>query len=224
MFRSTIFFITLFFGYSPGYNQESRAIQEEIAEMKKKRQEYVMLIRAYDDSVKMISALIVDLEKDRAKAELNELKEELSLEARKRVYAELKHGTYLRSEPNQLSASLLRLNPKSKIVLIDRIKDTPYYKVEYKKTVGYVRYDHLNLTGTLMYLEKELHRYIGDPATTTQGYDRYTPVPTTRNESESRDIHIHSSNCESVQCSGVTKKGHRCKNITTNCNGRCHHH
>lgn len=26
------------------------------------------------------------------------------------------------------------------------------------------------------------------------------------------------------QCSGITKKGLRCKNRTTNANGRCHHH
>ena len=30
--------------------------------------------------------------------------------------------------------------------------------------------------------------------------------------------------CSSVQCSGATQKGSRCKNKTTNCNGRCHLH
>jgi hypothetical protein len=33
-----------------------------------------------------------------------------------------------------------------------------------------------------------------------------------------------SSGCPSVQCSGITQKGARCKNMTTNCNGRCHYH
>jgi len=28
----------------------------------------------------------------------------------------------------------------------------------------------------------------------------------------------------SSQCTGTTKKGNRCKNRTTNSNGRCHHH
>jgi len=32
------------------------------------------------------------------------------------------------------------------------------------------------------------------------------------------------SDCSSVQCSGITQKGLRCKNRTTNCNGRCYHH
>lgn len=33
-----------------------------------------------------------------------------------------------------------------------------------------------------------------------------------------------SSGCSSVQCSGTTQKGLRCKNKTTNCNGRCYLH
>ena len=30
--------------------------------------------------------------------------------------------------------------------------------------------------------------------------------------------------CTTVQCSGTTQKGLRCKNKTANCNGRCHYH
>lgn len=30
--------------------------------------------------------------------------------------------------------------------------------------------------------------------------------------------------CPTVQCSGITQKGARCRNRTTNCGGRCHHH
>lgn len=33
-----------------------------------------------------------------------------------------------------------------------------------------------------------------------------------------------SSACPSVQCSGHTQEGHRCKRITTNCSGRCYQH
>lgn len=32
------------------------------------------------------------------------------------------------------------------------------------------------------------------------------------------------SGCSSVQCSGTTQQGNRCKNITTNCSGRCYLH
>lgn len=32
------------------------------------------------------------------------------------------------------------------------------------------------------------------------------------------------STCVTVQCSGTTQSGTRCKNRTTNCNGRCHLH
>lgn len=31
-------------------------------------------------------------------------------------------------------------------------------------------------------------------------------------------------NCTTVQCSGITQKGRRCKNRTKDCSGRCHHH
>lgn len=30
--------------------------------------------------------------------------------------------------------------------------------------------------------------------------------------------------CSSVQCSGRTQEGHRCKRMTTNCSGRCYQH
>jgi hypothetical protein len=30
--------------------------------------------------------------------------------------------------------------------------------------------------------------------------------------------------CPSVQCTGTTQKGLRCRNITKSCNGRCHYH
>jgi len=33
-----------------------------------------------------------------------------------------------------------------------------------------------------------------------------------------------SLDCPTVQCSGTTKKGDRCRNKTTNCSGRCHLH
>ena len=33
-----------------------------------------------------------------------------------------------------------------------------------------------------------------------------------------------SSQSTSQQCTGTTKKGERCRNRTTNSNGRCHHH
>lgn len=33
-----------------------------------------------------------------------------------------------------------------------------------------------------------------------------------------------SSSSATQQCGGTTKKGDRCRNMTTNSNGRCHHH
>jgi len=33
-----------------------------------------------------------------------------------------------------------------------------------------------------------------------------------------------SSECDARQCTGTTQKGGRCRNMTKNCNGRCHYH
>lgn len=30
--------------------------------------------------------------------------------------------------------------------------------------------------------------------------------------------------CPTVQCTGITQKGARCRNMTTSCGGRCYHH
>jgi hypothetical protein len=43
-------------------------------------------------------------------------------------------------------------------------------------------------------------------------------------ESGGGSTKTQSSKCSSVQCSGTTKTGSRCKNKTTNCNRRCYLH
>jgi endonuclease G len=44
------------------------------------------------------------------------------------------------------------------------------------------------------------------------------------NDNVNKDLHDSPKNATSVQCSGKTKKGIRCKNVTKNVNGRCHLH
>lgn len=53
------------------------------------------------------------------------------------------------------------------------------------------------------------------PKTTTNSY---SPSGTTSRS------YTPASGCSSVQCSGTTQKGARCRNRTTNCNGRCYLH
>lgn len=54
-----------------------------------------------------------------------------------------------------------------------------------------------------------------------------TTSPTTTEKSQAlkaQPSNNSSQTCASVQCSGITQKGARCKNRTTNCNGRCYTH
>ena len=44
------------------------------------------------------------------------------------------------------------------------------------------------------------------------------------NDNVNKDLHDTQKNATSVQCSGKTKKGIRCKNVTKNVNGRCRLH
>lgn len=41
---------------------------------------------------------------------------------------------------------------------------------------------------------------------------------------ENNQEKTYSSECAASQCTGKTQKGTRCRNMTKNCNGRCHYH
>ena len=51
-----------------------------------------------------------------------------------------------------------------------------------------------------------------------------TPIRTTTKRTRSYSSSSSSSGCSSRQCYGSTKKGGRCRNMTTNCSGYCWRH
>lgn len=51
-----------------------------------------------------------------------------------------------------------------------------------------------------------------------------TPIKTTPKRVRSYSSRSNSSGCSSRQCYGSTKKGGRCRNMTTSCNGYCWRH
>ena len=52
-----------------------------------------------------------------------------------------------------------------------------------------------------------------------------TPRPVSIQHGIISDPHrAYARECPSTQCSGYTKKGNRCRNMTKNCNGRCFRH
>lgn len=97
-----------------------------------------------------------------------------------------------------LSAQIVTIIEKDEEVLILERSDVSFYKVKYKDYEGYV--SKTNLTK----LKPVKHNYLSPLSTYSADGD--------------------ANNCRSVQCSGTTKKGGRCKNTTTNCSGRCYLH
>jgi hypothetical protein len=62
-------------------------------------------------------------------------------------------------------------------------------------------------------------------ATETVSANYYsTPITKTKRRTRSYSSSSNSSGCSSRQCYGTTKKGGRCRNITTSCNGYCWRH
>jgi len=61
------------------------------------------------------------------------------------------------------------------------------------------------------------------PLPTTTPKPTTTPLPTTTPKPTTSGC-VNGRLQKSVQCSGTTKKGKRCGNMTLNCSGRCHLH
>jgi uncharacterized protein YgiM (DUF1202 family) len=107
----------------------------------------------------------------------------------------------LREERNVTSKTIIIIESGDEILIVDN-SDVVFYKVKYKEHTGYVSKNFLTKTR---------------PTKSTYSSPSPTYTPSTRSTTKTAD-------CRTVQCSGTTKKGARCKNITTNCSGRCHLH
>jgi hypothetical protein len=105
----------------------------------------------------------------------------------------------LREARDVTSKTIVIIETGEEILIIDNT-DVIFYKVKYKEFTGYVSKNFLSKTRT----QKST-------------YSSPTYTPNTRSSTKTVD-------CLTVQCSGTTKKGSRCRNMTTNCNGRCHLH
>jgi len=119
------------------------------------------------------------------------------------------------STPQKAANSLISKIPKSsKFHVFSYLKKNDTYEVYYNRQHGYVSASQVESNELLVALKKT--ESATSPKTTTNQSPSYSPSKTSSYSS--------GSNCPSVQCSGRTKKGDRCRNRTTNCNGRCHLH
>lgn len=110
----------------------------------------------------------------------------------------------LRTEPNSTSAVLSTIPSNTKLLISGASSN--YYRINFHDTIGYV----------YRFLTKD---YSQDTLIRVTPLNNSTSSTQTTNSSQGKI-----DNCSSVQCSGTTKKKERCRNRTTNCNGRCYLH
>lgn len=102
-----------------------------------------------------------------------------------------------------------------------------YLVVEYADTIGKVFLTKLDTPLTILMDFKyrdfikstQNHHKVSSSNQPTK--TNYIPPPIIQN---TKTNETKPSNCSSSQCTGTTQKKTRCKNMTTNCNGRCHLH
>ena len=107
----------------------------------------------------------------------------------------------LREERSLSSKTIVTIEISEEILILDN-SDLVFYRVKYKDHIGYVSKNSLSKVR---------------PIKSTYFQSLQVNTPGIRSAGKSAD-------CRTVQCSGTTKKGARCKNMTTNCTGRCHLH
>jgi hypothetical protein len=129
-----------------------------------------------------------------------------------------------------LNPSGLRIPAKQIVKLTKRSDIKSFAVIKHNAYVGYVPVYHLKLPAKIDVLEKKLKELMGDeyyPVAPPKSTTNTTPS-TSKPQSYSSPSPTYSSpktsECSSVQCSGTTKKGDRCRNTTKNCNGRCYLH
>lgn len=110
--------------------------------------------------------------------------------------------------------------PEITILLADGNKVTVlgmesiYYKVKFGEDVGLVFFANPDFPISLL-KEYKYKDHI-------EGKGNYKKSSLSGSSSSSTST--KSSDCSSTQCTGHTQKGSRCRNMTTNCSGRCHLH
>lgn len=126
---------------------------------------------------------------------------------------------FIVSGPNQI---LKENTPKTEVLICNSKTAYAYHTHECR---GLLECTHSVSTITLeeaKLLNRKPCKNCYGASSTTPSSSNAIPLspgyPTTPKASSS------SQGCSSVQCSGTTQKGARCKNMTTNCNGRCHYH
>jgi len=129
------------------------------------------------------------------------------------------HEVYLRNPKGVEKEFLINFRRyvyKPQITILNYKYQSRYskiYELPFDESTSYIRGER----GGCYYINKNGNRsYVNRDYCGVQ-YKTYTPSKITKQRSTN-------TKCNTVQCSGRTQKGIRCKNRTSNCSGRCHQH
>lgn len=143
------------------------------------------------------------------------------------IKVEVKEAVHLSSSLSLNSSGIL-IPAKKTVTLNRRMDNRCYVLITHNNTYrGYIPIYYLALPSEIESLEQKLKKFIGAdyfPIATPESTNSTSPAIKAQPYSSSYNTSSKTKDCESVQCSGRTKKGDRCRNVTTNCNGRCHLH
>jgi hypothetical protein len=221
-FRSTVFILISLGIHFPAFSQTSKTIQRRIDSLGRQKDKFLTTILSYRDSIRKVEIEQENLTLQLIPARVSEHENDINrLLGSKGLKIKLNALGKLVRGPNNDAEFILFIEKNEKVDVLF-LEKYPYYKVKYKKQIGYLNaecltfepsIDEHNIALSSMVINKEESRPNLDP----QAY-RPSISRSSSNLSSSKNA------CSSVQCTGTTKKGNRCKNTTTNCSGRCYQH
>lgn len=219
------------------FSQSSDKLKRTVDSLKKEKEAFISnyqsRLSVFDKKLDSLNTILADVLKKEAQTKYDAIQSTL-------WYINDMIGSGINVELTQnvnlsTSASLnpggMQIPAKQIVRLTKRSETKSFAVIKYKVYGGFVPIYYLKLPPKLDALEKKLKELLGD-----EYYPVEPPKPTTNTtpstnkpQSYSAPSPTYSSpnktkECSSVQCSGTTVKGERCKKITTNCNGRCYLH
>lgn len=137
------------------------------------------------------------------------------------VYAVMSVTAPLLREPNLSAEVITTLPAGTPLWILDNVEGT-YLKVRHDDSVGYL-YGFFGVESTP---DNSSNAQSPSDAAAASGIQGSAPA----HGASSPALRVMSppsstgDGCTTVQCSGTTQKGARCRNMTKNCSGRCHYH
>lgn len=156
-------------------------------------------------------------EKNQIESQIEEIEKKIITDILTNGYEMTIKGSY---RGQTFDLKLLDKTPQTTLSLTDGDKiivigmESIYYKVKFGENIGLIFLSNPEFPISLL---KE-HKYKDH----IDGKDRNKKSITSSGSNGTSKS--SSSTCYSTQCSGHTQKGTRCRNMTTNCNGKCHLH